>query len=162
LNLIRVMPAKGSEPPLPSLLPGIASGARRELEAAMQTSAFLARMIGPLFLVLGLGMLMNRAGYRAMAGEFLASRALIYVAGLMAFLPGLAIVLTHNVWVAGWPVIVTIFGWLAMVGGVFRLLFPQQVTKIGSAMLAREGYLTVGAVVVLALGAFLTWAGFLA
>lgn len=42
----------------------------------MQTSIFLAQLIGPGFLVIGLGMLLNRDGYRAMAQEFLKSRAL--------------------------------------------------------------------------------------
>ena len=127
----------------------------------MQTSYFLAKMIGPLFLVMGIGMLLNGDGYRAMAEEFLKSRALIYIAGLLALLPGLAIVNLHNVWSADWRVIITIFGWLGLVGGVFRLLLPQQVTRIGTAMLASQGYLTGAAVAVIALGAILSFYGYI-
>lgn len=76
----------------------------------MQTSVFLAQLIGPLFLVVGLGMLTNAEGYRGMAQEFLASRALIHIAGLMAFLPGLAIVLLHNIWTFDWRLIITLLG----------------------------------------------------
>lgn len=36
----------------------------------MQTSRVLAQLIGPTLLVIGLGMLANREGYRAMAREF--------------------------------------------------------------------------------------------
>ena len=128
----------------------------------MQTSIFLAQLIGPLFLVMGIGMLLNRDGYRAMAHEFLASRSLIYVAGLLAFLPGLAIVLVHNVWVADWRLIVTVFGWLGVIGGVFRLLFPQQVTAVGEKMLASPGYMPVGAIGVLLFGAILSYYGYFA
>ncbi len=65
----------------------------------MQTSLYLAKLIGPTLLVIGIGMLINRDGYRDMAREFLGSRALIYLAGILAFVPGLAMVLAHNVWV---------------------------------------------------------------
>jgi hypothetical protein len=127
----------------------------------MQTSAFLAQLIGPLLLVMGVGMAANADSYRTMAQEFLASRALIYIAGLLAFVPGLAIVLVHNVWAFDWRVIITALGWLAVIGGIFRLVAPAQVQAVGSAMLAREGWLMGGGIAVGALGAVLTLAGYL-
>ncbi len=126
----------------------------------MQTSHFLAQLIGPMLLVIGLGMLINRDGYRAMAKEFLASRALIYIAGLLALVPGLAVVLTHNVWAADWRAIITLLGWLAVIGGAFRILFPQEVTRLGSRMIANPLHLTVGGAVTLILGAILSYYGY--
>jgi hypothetical protein len=126
----------------------------------MQISVFLAQLIGPLFLVMGLGMLIDGEGYRGMAREFLASRALIYIAGLMAFLPGLAIVLLHNVWAFDWRLIITLLGWLSLIGGIFRLLLPSQVTAVGTAMLARRNFLVGGSIAALALGAILTVIGY--
>ena len=126
----------------------------------MQSPVFLAQLLGPFFLVMGIGMLVSPQNYRVMAEDFLASRALIYIAGLLAFLPGLAIVLTHNVWVFSWPLIITLLGWLGLIGGVFRLLFPAQVRTIGSAMLARSTWLRGGGIVVLALGAVLFFFGY--
>ena len=128
----------------------------------MDASIFIARMLGPLFLVMGAGMAIGPQGYRTMAQEFLASRPLIFVAGLLAFLPGLAIVLTHNVWVVDWRLIVTIFGWLGLVGGTFRLLFPAQVKAIGLAMLEHTEWLRGGGIAVTVLGAVLAYFGFLA
>ena len=126
----------------------------------MQTSLFLAQLIGPFFAVIGVGMLAAPQQYRLTAQEFLASRALIYVAGLLAFLPGLAIVLTHNVWAADWRLIITILGWLAVVGGAFRLLLPQQVRRIGEAMLARTEWMRGAGLAVIALGAVLAFFGY--
>lgn len=126
----------------------------------MATSLFLARLIGPLFLVMGIGMLVNPAGVRATAREFLASRALIYVAGLAAFVPGLAIVLTHNLWVSDWRVLVTVFGWLALIGGTVRILAPEWVTAMGSRIIDKTVVMTVGAVAVTALGAILAFFGY--
>jgi uncharacterized protein YjeT (DUF2065 family) len=132
----------------------------RQKETRMDASIFLARMLGLFFLVMGVGIVVGMQGYREMAEEFLKSRALIYVAGLLAFLPGLAIVLTHNLWVGDWRVIITIFGWLGLIGGAFRLLFPMQVRIIGSAMLQNGQALRIGGLAVVVLGAVLTWFGF--
>jgi uncharacterized membrane protein len=126
----------------------------------MQTSRFLAQLIGPVLLVIGIGMLANRAGYRTMAQEFLKSRALIYIAGLLALVPGLAIVLTHNVWAADWRLVITLLGWLAVIGGVFRIVFPQEVTKIGTRVIAQDATMLVGGAVTLALGALLSFFGY--
>jgi hypothetical protein len=127
----------------------------------METSIFLARLIGPVLLVMGVGMVANRQGFRTMAEEFLASRALIFLAGLLALVPGLAIVLVHNVWAFDWRLIITVLGWLSVIGGMFRILLPQQVTAVGSAMLARDHVLTVGGIAMLVIGAILTLFGYL-
>jgi hypothetical protein len=140
LNLIRVMPAKGQD--------------------TMQTSLYLAKLIGPTLIVIGIGMLINRDGYRAMAREFLGSRALIYLAGILAFIPGLAMVLAHNIWAADWRVIITILGWLALIGGAFRILFPQEVTRIGTRVIANPSTMLIGGVVTLSLGAILSFYGY--
>ena len=126
----------------------------------MQTSLYLAKLIGPTLLVIGIGMLINRDGYRDMAREFLGSRALIYLAGIFAFVPGLAMVLAHNIWVADWRIVITILGWLALVGGAFRILFPQEVTRIGTRVIANPSTMLIGGVVTLALGAILSFYGY--
>jgi hypothetical protein len=126
----------------------------------MQASLYLAKLIGPTLLVIGIGMLLNRDGYRDMAREFLGSRALIYIAGLLAFIPGLAMVLAHNVWAADWRIIITILGWLALIGGAFRIVFPQEVTRIGTRMIAKPNTMLIGGVVTLALGAILSFYGY--
>jgi uncharacterized protein YjeT (DUF2065 family) len=128
----------------------------------MDTSIFLAQLLGPFFLVLGIGMAATPQAWRAMAEEFLDSRALIFLAGLFAFLPGLAIVLTHNVWVFDWRLIVTLLGWLGLAGGAFRLLFPMEVRAIGKHMLQKTEWLRAGGVAVAVLGAVLAYFGFVA
>ncbi len=74
----------------------------------MQTSIFIARLIGPVMIVAGLSVLFDRQRSRSMAEEFLASRALMFLGGMMVMLGGLSIVL-HNVWTSDWRVIVTLF-----------------------------------------------------
>ena len=86
-------------------------------------------------LAVGVGIFVNGAIYRVLADEFLRSRALIYLSGLLSMTAGLAIILTHNVWRADWPVIITILGWLAAIGGAFRIIMPQGTERVGRQLI---------------------------
>jgi len=127
----------------------------------MANSTFLARLIGPLMLAVGIGIFVNGAVYRALADEFLRSHALIYLSGLLAMTAGLAIVLTHNVWRADWPVLITILGWLTAIGGAFRIVAPQGTERVGRAMLKSKFGLTIAGAIWLAIGAILCLFGYL-
>jgi hypothetical protein len=110
LNLIRVMPAKGQDMPT---------------TASPRISLFLARLIGPIFVVVAIGVLTNGAAYRSVSAELARSTALIYLSGLLAMAAGVAILLHHNVWAADWRVLITLFGWIAALGGAQRIIWPQ-------------------------------------
>jgi len=126
----------------------------------MPTSTFLAKLIGPVALAIGIGMIANAAAYRKLADEFLRSRALIYLSGLLALSAGLAIVLSHNVWTADWRVLITVIGWLAVLGGVVRVVLPQGTEAIGRRVLQHPQSLLIAAVIWLAIGAILSFFGY--
>ena len=126
----------------------------------MANSTFLARLMGPLFLAVGIGIFVNGAVYRMLADEFLRSRALIYLSGLLTMTAGLAIVLTHNVWRADWPVLITILGWLAVIGGAARIIAPQGTERVGRRLLKEKHGLTIGGIIWLAVGAILCVFGY--
>ncbi len=128
----------------------------------METSLFLAQLIGPVLIVMGLGLLFRHTEFHEMATDFLASRAMIFLSGLLTLVVGLAIVNTHNFWEVGWPVVITILGWLAVIGGVFRILFPGSVQSIGSSMLEMSGIAKAGGAIQILLGLWLCYAGYLA
>jgi hypothetical protein len=113
----------------------------------MSTSVFIARLIGPIMLVIGLAVFANQSAFRAMAEEFLASRALIFLSGLLIMPVGLAIVLTHNIWAADGRVMITLFGWLNLIGGALRLAAPAYVMQTGRTMLKRPHFVTVAAAI---------------
>jgi len=128
----------------------------------MATSLFLAKLIGPVLLVIGVGLLVSRSVYREAAEEVIKSRALLYLFGAIEFTAGLAIVLTHNVWVWNWPVIVTLLGWLLLIRGAFRIVLPQQIVDFGAKLLRdNASLLSISGAVVLLLGAVLCYFGYL-
>jgi len=127
----------------------------------METSLFLAQLIGPVLIVIGVGLLLKQTEFREMATDFLSSRALIFVSGLLTLVTGLAIVLTHNVWEFNWPVIITILGWLSIFGGVFRILFPDSVQSMGTSMLDKPAVMTVSGAIQIVLGLWLSYVGYM-
>jgi hypothetical protein len=126
----------------------------------MQTSLFLAKLIGPIFLAVGVGALINGDVYRGMAEEFLRSRALIYVSGLLTMTAGMAVILSHNVWAPDWRVVISLLGWLAAIGGAVRIVLPQVTERFGRSFLRRPLALPVSGIVWLAVGALLCFYGY--
>ena len=127
----------------------------------MDTSLFLAKLIGPIFVIVGTGLLLNGDRYRAVVDEVMSSHTLLYIFGAVALTGGLAIVLTHNVWGRDWPVTITIVGWLMIVRGSLRIIIPQQVEDLARKMVAGwPEVLLISGVLVITLGAFLCWKGF--
>jgi hypothetical protein len=126
----------------------------------MATSVFIARLIGPVMLVVGIAVFLNQRAFRDMAEEFLASRALLFLSGLLVMPMGLAIVLVHNIWTADWRVLITLFGWVNTIGGAVRLLAPDRVMETGRAMLRRPGFVTIAAAIWVVLGLLFCLFGF--
>lgn len=126
----------------------------------MQTSIFLARLIGPVMALVGISLLMNETAFRKMAMEFLRSPALIFLSGMILMPAGLAVVLNHNVWVLNWPLIITLLGWIAVISGALRVFAPDRALKIGKKAIASKEITTAAATFWLVIGAVLCYFGF--
>ena len=126
----------------------------------MTVSVFLARLIGPVMLVVGLAVFANQRAFRDMAEEFLASPALLFLSGLLIMPMGLAIVLTHNVW-ADWRALITLFGWLNLIGGAVRLAIPAYVTRTGRTMLKQPHFTSAAGAIWVVLGLLFCFFGYL-
>jgi hypothetical protein len=106
------------------------------------------------------GMLTEGDAYSSVMKEFIGSRALIFITGVLALVAGLAVVNAHNLWVPDWRVIVTILGWLLIVRGISNLVFPGTVQTLGDRMIASHGGVLAGAAVTIVLGAILSIMGY--
>jgi hypothetical protein len=126
----------------------------------MQRSIYLARLIGPPLLVAGVGVLFNGEVFRALYEQFVISPALLYLSGVIALPAGIAIVLAHNVWTRDWRVIVTVFGWLMVIGGVARMIAPQLAQIVGGAVIDTPYALPASGVVIAVIGCALSYFGF--
>jgi uncharacterized membrane protein len=123
----------------------------------MAPAVLIARLAGPLFVVIGLGMLLNASFYAGMVVEAVHSPTLVYLSGVASLLAGVAILNAYRAWTASWRVIVTVLGWLCVIGGIMRIVLPQIITSLATAIYSGPAALIVAAVIVLILGAYLSY-----
>ncbi|MGZ5862938.1 MAG: hypothetical protein ACXWKB_06605 [Methyloceanibacter sp.] len=130
----------------------------------MTIEIYIPRLMGPVLLTIGVGMVMGMLtegeGYSSLLKEFISSRALIFVTGVLALVAGLAIVNAHNLWVPDWRVIVTVLGWLMIVRGIMNLVFPATVQTLGDRMIASHAGVLAGAALTIVLGAIFSIMGY--
>ena len=77
---------------------------------------------------------------------------LIYLNGVLLFVAGLAIVNKHNIWTFSWQTILTIVGYLGIVLGLFRMLFPQ----VQQGKFENNNSILVIEIILILIGLFLT------
>ena len=120
-------------------------------------SKLIAGLIGPLLAAMGVAMLVNREIFPVILDQISHDYGLIVLSGMLSLLAGIAIVRVHNVWSGGWQVIVTIFGWLAILGGLARMWMPQMAGSIANTFTAGPAALLIAGVALIALGGFLSY-----
>jgi hypothetical protein len=84
----------------------------------MANSKTIAGLIGPSLIALAAALLINLGSMSALVEAVSHDPALVLVSGVLSFVAGLAVVRVHNHWAADWAVLVTIFGWLLLIGGL--------------------------------------------
>ena len=99
-----------------------------------------------------LGILLNATFYSGLVARPEES-ALIYFAGLLTLVAGLAIINAHNAW-RGWRVIITVIGWLVVIGGLIRLAAAGKVGEIAGGIYSSAPTLLIVAIVLLVVGGF--------
>ena len=112
--------------------------------------------------MIGVGMLANGPTYRMMAAQFLAGLPFIYFSGVLMLVAGLAILNAHPQWTSDWRSVVTAVGWILTCVGAFRIMAPQFANFIAPAVVANGGFFTGTGIVLLALGGFVTFKGYVA
>jgi hypothetical protein len=123
-------------------------------------TVFLARAIGLFTVVLVAALLVHGS---AIIEASVADGPIMLVYAIISLAMGIAMVLGHNVWSGGaLPVVVTLVGWLILAKGVLLLFFtPDVVSQMFEQMRYAEHYYLYLAPA-LAIGLYLTWAGFTA
>jgi uncharacterized membrane protein len=118
--------------------------------------------LGPIFVLVGIAVLSKPKAFRALLKEFLGSPALIYLAGVLGMLGGWTLVLTHNVWVLDWRLLVTLIGWFSVVRAVVTIFRPDRIVSLGSKAIENRGFFFGAAVIDLATGLILSYFGYFA
>ena len=126
----------------------------------METSIVIAKIVGPLFLIVGAGIFINVEHYRRLVADFAASPLSIYTSGTIAIVLGLLVITFHNVWQWHWPVIITLLGWAALLKGAVRVIAPRFVVSRAQQYARNTNTVLITALVTLVLGGVLTYFGY--
>ncbi len=122
----------------------------------MKTSKTIAALLGPTLIASAISILINLRAWPALVDQAFHNPPLIFVSGYPLFVAGLAIVYFHNRWAAGWPLLVTGLGWLAVLGGLSRILFPSRLAGIAMRAVHTTAVMPIAAIIILLLGALLS------
>jgi hypothetical protein len=123
----------------------------------MALSRMLAGLIGPTLIAIAATMVLNLGLVLALAQQASRLPPLLFVSGILLFVTGLAIARVHNIWSGGWPVLVTVLGWLAIVGGLVCMLFPTRFFWVATQFGQNTGAIIIVAFVLVVLGALLAF-----
>jgi hypothetical protein len=128
----------------------------------MASTYFLAQLIGLLLLSVGASMLLRKTLFLKALNDITGNSTSLFMAGIVLLVLGLSLVLTHNIWHAGFlPLVITLIGWILILRGIVSMFVPGD----GIARMIRwfrvEEFSWLYAMLVLAIGAYLTWAGFM-
>lgn len=127
----------------------------------MSTSILIAKLLGIMYVFVGLGMLFDGKYYKKMYDSMLKELGMVYLGGVMAAVIGFLIVTYHNVW-QGWPILVSLIGWLALLKGFMLLVLPDASLEMFKSMFKKVKSFTVIGVFALALGLVFCYFGFFA
>jgi uncharacterized protein YjeT (DUF2065 family) len=130
------------------------------METGMDVSLFLAKLLGLYFLILAFICIFRKRQVRATGKELVSSPSALAVSAEISLLFGLVIAIDHTIWEADWRGVVTALGYLLILRGILRFGFPAHVKKCKTKLLDK-GYPLV-CLILLALGAYLTYWGFIA
>lgn len=126
----------------------------------MELSLFLAKVIGPVLVLVAASLLSNRRNIDLLFDVY-QHPAAVYLTGVVETALGIAFVLSHNVWTPDFRFVITAIGWILLARGVGRIFFPYQVAGILKKFRARRPIFPLLLSIVLLIGAYLTYAGFM-
>lgn len=125
----------------------------------METGLFLARAWGLYMFLMSLAFLVNPQQLTQIA-TLAKEKSFILIAGILSLLIGILAVLSFNVWSMSWHGLVTFMGWGALLKGFMLIAYPSFYERKIDFFLKNSAHMMWWMLLVLALGAYLTYVGF--
>ena len=126
----------------------------------MENSIFIAKIIGPCCIIMGIGLFLNRDIYVKFMEDFAKNNAMVLISGIISLIIGLLVIACHNLWVSNWRVIITLFGWAGLMKGIWLCVFPKSISQFMNVYKNNSWLLIVHSVIAILLGIFICYAAF--
>ena len=92
-------------------------------------SEIVTTVISSMLLILGLSYFFQSGQWVRLAKDAIDNPYRYFPMVLFILILGLTVIGTHNRWVFGWPVVITLMGWIMTVKGIVFLVFPQVMKR---------------------------------
>jgi hypothetical protein len=116
---------------------------------------FLATVIGWFMVIASIFLFFRHEHMKSVIDDVITHPGLFFVFALFTLILGLLMVTSHNIWLMGWPVVITLFSWLVLMSGAIRLAFPDITMKMGKSYFHHPIRMQITGVVLLIVGLFL-------
>ncbi|MBI4657265.1 MAG: hypothetical protein HY735_00190 [Verrucomicrobia bacterium] len=126
----------------------------------MPLDTLIARWVAILWLICGVSHLLHPATWAKLLLPLRDRDTGGFILAGMSLPVGLIIILGHNIWVWGLPVIVTVAGWMTTLKSVIYLLFPRAHVRVMSSDVRVERGIRIVGAVLMVLGALTAYDSF--
>jgi len=122
-----------------------------------EVSFFLAKCWGLLLLISGGIVIFNKRTLDELI-KLSGETGFIITTGYISLIIGVLSIFSHNIWTADWRVIITLFGWIALLKGTLRMWMPDLTSKVVKGF--SKASVNILLILVIAIGAFLLYKGY--
>lgn len=129
------------------------------METPIETSIFLARVIGLFCVISALAIMVRYKAFLKIEQEASQNRLVTHLSGFSILIIGLLMVVSHSLWVFGWRLVITLLGWIITIKGVLRIFSPE-LAMILIAKKQNNRFFILGEIVFFFVGAYLLYYGF--
>lgn len=126
----------------------------------MLTSIILARVFGLFFTIIGIAMLVRGKSLQLVISEIIERKSTFFILNIMTLIFGIILILINNIWVAGWPVFITLLCWFIFITALIRLFFLEKVQAIGLRIVNHPNFHLKG-IIPLVIGVICLYLGFI-
>lgn len=126
----------------------------------METTIFLAKLIGICAFITGVAFGFSWKKFRDMINQMADNLGIFYIIVIIELVAGVALILSHNLWGNLLESLVSIFGWLMAVEATLYLLMNHETVKKLISYFNKKPFYIFGSVFYIVLGIYFIYSGF--
>ncbi|MFK7780452.1 MAG: hypothetical protein QM490_04955 [Candidatus Gracilibacteria bacterium] len=121
----------------------------------METTVMTSSIMGPIMLLLGIGLFINTKYYKNLATGIKENKGLIIITSIFGMILGSFMVANHNILDGAPEKIISIVGWIILLKSSLILALPKAFTKLASKVKYSSNTLKTVGLVYITIGLYL-------
>lgn len=126
----------------------------------MLISVFLAKVFGLFFTIMGIAILTRGKSLQLAVSEIVDHKSTFFLLTIFTLVMGILLILVHNIWVAAWPVFITVLCWLIFITALVRIFFLEHMQQMALRIINQPNFNLKG-IIPLVIGVICLYLGFI-